>query len=237
LQSDETIEIIILISTTPATGAAEWVLAQLHSSDTPTVVCFVGSHPQLIWRAGGIPAAHLDEAAWRAAAWVRGWDQALITSRLEERDEQLASQARSLRARLGPSRTGMHASFASRILCQEAQQVVSGVSKAAAQHIMLEVDPERRIDDLRRLRGDPQLACVLLDLAAGPAQNHDMSSRVPALLQRWPTPPLAIAYLHGWPADGTLQQMRQRLTAAGVICTRTSAAAARLAALVTSPPE
>ncbi|MGD8466372.1 MAG: hypothetical protein PVI09_21150 [Anaerolineae bacterium] len=57
------------------------------------------------------------------------------------------------------------------------------------------------------------------------------------MLQRWPTPPLAIVYLHGWPADHTQQQMRQRPTAAGVICTRTSAAAARLAALVDSPSE
>jgi len=74
-------------------------------------VCLLGGDPRPIWKAGAIPAARLDEAAMRAAAWARGWDQALVSSRLEDQDEQMAGMAHGLQARFTPARCRLYGLF------------------------------------------------------------------------------------------------------------------------------
>ena len=94
LQVDPEIEVIALVEQDPPPQYVERVLSQVRDSEKPTVVCFLGVDQRLIWRAGAIPSARLDETAMRAAAWVQGWDQALVTSKLEDEDDRLAILAR-----------------------------------------------------------------------------------------------------------------------------------------------
>ena len=234
LQRHQDIEIIVLISTTPAAGAIEPILAQLQSSDKPAVVCFLGTDPRLIWRAGGIPAVSLDEAAWRAAAWVRGWDQALVSSRLEERDEQLSIQASELRARLETGRTGVRGLFVSRALFQEAQQILAGTSMTTPRELLLCTGPEARLEQLHQVGQLPHLAVLLLDIDAGSLPDGDAPSGLSRLLLSWRTPPVVIAYLHSSWSDTPDPQAHRLLTEAGVILANSSAAAARLAGMVAS---
>jgi len=97
LQVDPATSVIIIASRPTSPSVITPVLAGVARSDKPVIACLLGGEPRLVVRAGAIPAARLDEAAMRAAAWVRGWDQALVSSGLEDQDEQLAAMAGELR--------------------------------------------------------------------------------------------------------------------------------------------
>jgi succinyl-CoA synthetase alpha subunit len=104
LQTDPTTEVIVLVSEVPWPAAAEQILVQVRQSDEPAVVCFLGAHQRLVWQAGAIPAARLNEAALRRRCLGTWLGSALVSSRLEDEDEQLAVLADGLRAAISSTR-------------------------------------------------------------------------------------------------------------------------------------
>lgn len=233
LQRDPATEIVVLISETPAPGAAERVLSQVRESDKPTVVCFLGLDPRLLWRAGAIPAARLDEAALRAAAWVRGWDQALISSMLEEQDDELATRAGSLRRRLPPERQKLQGLFSSRLFHQEAQFMLAEVAGDAPQEYERVIDQETQFHRLLKIYDDPQVAVILLDVVLGYGPDANPADVLASILPARRHGALVMAHVCGL-AGNPQQHLEQEeiLREAGIVLTSSNATAARFGGMV-----
>jgi hypothetical protein len=236
LQADPDTEIMVLLADVRAAEAE--FLSRVRTSDKPSVVCFLGSEPRLVWRAGAIPAPRLDEAAMRAAAWVRGWDQALISSKLEERHDELETQAAELRARLTPAQRRLRGLWGSRLLFREAQVVWANLAEARATQDWLEYLPKAaaRLDRLADLYHDPQLALVLLELVWDPAAEPDPAGRLLSRLSEGAGSrgqPLIVVRLCGTVVDlAQLARQEARLREAGVVIAASNAEAVQLASLV-----
>jgi hypothetical protein len=173
-----------------------------------------------VWRAGAIPAERLDEAALRAVAWMRGWDQALITSQLEEDDEELASRAQVLRQRLGPTRRRIAALLGYGTLCYEAQVMIGGRAEfvCEAPHRLSDILAEPSVAAiLLRAEVEPQSGLETLTVSFGGVGAGDN--------------PLVLAHVCGLEPEA-LARGEERLRQAGAIVAYSNAAAARLAGLV-----
>jgi FdrA protein len=251
LQVDPATSVIILASRSTSPSVVTPVLAGVTRSDKPVIACLLGGEPRQVWQSGAIPAARLDEAAMRAAAWVRGWDQALVSSGLEDQDEQLAAMAAKLRSQLGPARSQVRALLTDEILCDEAQVMFSdlakrldspGLGSALTAHVQLNPALWRR--DLRHALADPHIAVILLHLALGDAQFVDPIGALTAVVgdHRHSKPPAGDgAQDEPWiiaqvcspgcnPKE--MASQRARLWNADVILATSNAAAARLAGLI-----
>ncbi len=248
LQADAATEVIILLSGVPSPAAADRVLTQVRAGDKPTVVCFLGGDQRLIWRAGAIPAARLDEAAMRAVAWVRGWDQALVSSRLKDLDEQWAALADNLRTKIGPGRSQVRGLFTGGLLCQEAQLMLAEVTGGRGEATFLDLSaagsaPARggahlgQLDALRQALLDPQVAVILLDVVLGYRTLPDPAGSLVGVLDElrrgggWDEP-LIIARVCGGRDRQQVAEQETRLCAAGVVVMLSNAAAARLAGMI-----
>jgi len=171
LQADPVTSVIVLASGEVSPAAATEILARVGDSDKPAIVCLLGRDPHATWKAGAIPAARLDEAAMRAAAWARGWDQALVSASLEDQHEQLAGMARELQPRFAPARCKLQGLFTDGILGCEAQLMLSDLAKRmgdarleAALTVCVQPDFSLWQPHLRQALADPQVAVILLDL-------------------------------------------------------------------------
>jgi hypothetical protein len=224
MQADPGTEMVIVVLEQESSPAVEGVLAQVQSSDKPTVVCLLGGDPRRVWKAGAIPAERLDEAALRAVAWMRGWDQALITSRLEKDDDQLAARAQVLRQRLGPARHRIVALMGDGTLYYEAQVMVSGVAGRRVEMIC-EV-PNR----LSEVLAEPSVAAVLVRVAVAPKSEIE---NLVATIRRVGTDGIPLVLVHVCGLEpGALARSQEWLRQAGAIVLDSNAAAAQLAALV-----
>jgi hypothetical protein len=237
LQADPATTVIALLSKTTWPAAAEQILVQIRDSDKPAVVCFPGANQRLIWRAGAIPAVRLDETALRAAAWVRGWDQALVSSRLEDEDEQLAVQADDLRAKLGPARHWLQGVFTSEIMCREAELMLLAVAGESAPNINLTLTTDRALGTrnscLRAALDNPKMAVILLDLVLGRNADPDPVAALAGVPREDRDGPAIIAHLCGTlDLFPPLAEQEAMLSEQGVILASSNAAAARLAGML-----
>lgn len=135
LQADPGTDVIVLISKPPAASVVAKVLAQVSASagalKKSTVVCFLGSEPGPIEKAGAIPATTLTQAAAVAAALAQGagaganYCDALV--RLEEETTQLIALADRERAKLAPGQHALRGLFAGGTFCYEAQLLLKNL--------------------------------------------------------------------------------------------------------------
>jgi FdrA protein len=231
-QDDPATEVIVLIARASPPKVANQALARVRESAKPTVACLLGGDQRLIWRAGAIPSARLDEAAMRAAAWVRGWDQALISSHLADQDEQWAALADDLQSRIHPPSRQFCALFSSRFFCLEAQLMLAEVGSQGANVHCLTLDLERQ-QRLQAALADPGVAVVLLDMLLGRDPGPDPVDVLADLLGKMRQAPLVIAHVSADPAAPQgLAAREARLSDAGAILAPSNAAAARLAGMV-----
>lgn len=237
LQADPATTVIALLSKTPWPAAAEQILVQIRDSDKPAVVCFPGADQRLIWRAGAIPATRLDETALRAAAWVRGWDQALVSSRLEDEDEQLAVLANGLRAKLGPARHRLQGVFSSEIMVREAELMLLAVAGESVPDMDLTLTAGRstgtRDACLQAALDNPTMAVILLDLILGRNADPDPVAALAGVPREDRDGPAIIAHLCGT-LDPFLPLAEQEATLSerGVTLASSNAVAARLAGML-----
>jgi hypothetical protein len=238
LQHDPHTEVVVLVRKVPHAALSRKLLAQVQNHHKPAVVCFLGDDPRRAWRAGAIPATRLDEAAARAAAWVRGWDQALISSRLEDQVEQLTAWARELLPRVGRGRHALQGLFASDLLCHEAKLVLGsmpGESTRARTPGRLRVIPrhELRLQRLQEALADPAVAVLLMDLAQGQDMHPQSTKAMAEALRRIQNGPLIIAHLcEAGDNPQRLARLVSALHIAGAAMTSSNAEAAMLAGLL-----
>ncbi len=225
-QEDAATEIILFLAPPLPPAVEQRVLEQVRRSEKPTVVCLLGADPRHLWRAGAIPAARLDEAALRAVAWVRGWDQALISSQLEDLDEAMEAQARDVHSRLAPTRHRLYGLFTSEIFYHEARSILGRLAVPDS-HLSLHLlpSPTERLTHLGQALTDPQAAVILLDIVLGRETNP--AQDVIAALSPRQDNVAVIAYVSGQEEQRTAQE--DILRRAGIIVAPSSAAAAYIA--------
>jgi hypothetical protein len=155
---------------------------------------------------------------------MRGWDQALITSQLEEDDDELASRAQTLRQRLGPARRRIVALLGNDTLCYEARIMAAS---AAGREIELACEaPER----LSALLAEPSVAAILLRATVAPKSGIETLTTVIRRAGRGDCP-LVMVHACGLEPE-SLARGQDQLRKAGAIVCDSNAAAARLAAFV-----
>lgn len=238
LQGNRVTEVILLVAQAPSSDTVRRVLGHVQESDKPTVACFLGTDQRLLWQAGAIPAGRLDEAAMRAAAWVRGWDQALVSSRLEYQDERFSTTADGLRSQLGPGRRGLCGLFTSRVFHCEAQLALShqcqanATSSGPSPSLALKESVSQKLHHLRNALGDPELAVVLVDTVLSAQDDAELSDLL-AALQQTQAAPLIITHVCGSASDLQRAAVQEtRLRNAGFVVAPSNAAAAYLAGSV-----
>jgi FdrA protein len=127
LQADPHTEVIVLISKPPATRVAARVLRQIRASPKPIVVCFLGTEPSAIQRAGGLPATTLTQAAALAAAAAQKRDPATALAEVEAQNLLLIPLAAVEQARLAPEQRALRGLFAGGTFCYEAQLILKNL--------------------------------------------------------------------------------------------------------------
>ena len=241
LQDDPDTEIIVLVSGLAAPKAAHRVLADVRNSEKPTVVCFVGVDRHLAWRAGAIPASRMDEGSMRAAAWVRGWDQALISSRLEDQDEQLGKRASELAALVGPQRHSVEGLLTSGLFCHEAQMMLTEVTEQKPEIALHDLGHEGVLTDQYRMMQQalvcPEVALILMDIGFSMEEVSHLSNALAAVPQERREGALIIVHICGEVETteddlNRLEDLETSLDEAGIVVASSNAAAARLAGMI-----
>lgn len=230
LQNEPAVEVVILAREGGAIPV-ESLLDQVTRSDKPTVVCLLGSDPRLAWRAGAIPAGRLDEAARRAAAWIRDRDQALITSQLQEEDDRLLAQARHLAPGVGRQWRNAARVLAPASLGYEARLMIA--ETAGPDTAITCSEPESdALAPIREAAADPAAAAILLTVRLGtePAGGQVQAlARIAGRARAGGA--LVCVHLYG-PEPQALAQGEAAMKKAGAIVAESNAAGARLVGLV-----
>jgi hypothetical protein len=230
LQDEPTVEVIVLVREGEA-AAADALLNQVKRSDKPTVVCLLGSDPRLAWRAGAIPAGRLDEAARRAAAWIRGWDQALISSQLQEEDDVLLDRAQRLASSVDLGRRNAAQVLAPASLGHEARLMIA--ETAGADAVVTCSEPVKgSLAPTGKAAAAGSAAVFLLTLRLG---TEPLGGRVQALAQMVEQAraggALVCVHLYS-PRPQALARGEAAMKKAGAIVAESNAAGARLVGLV-----
>lgn len=123
LQADPATEIIVLISKPPAASVTDKVLGQVGESDKPTIVCFMGSSPDLAAQKNAVAAVTLQEAALLAAKEA-GADVPDLATLLSEERENLEGQAKELTGRLNSDQLYLRGLFSGGTLTYETQVIL-----------------------------------------------------------------------------------------------------------------
>lgn len=230
-QAEGDVEVIVLVEERADAGNLASLLDQVKRSDKPTVVCALGGDPRRVWQAGAIPARRLDEAARRAAAWIRGWDQALISSQLQEEDELLLARARRLLPEIGRGRGPSACILAPPALGREARLMVGEVAGEGVAAACLAL-PAGVLPPIREAAADGERAVVLLSLGPGTRLAPGRLRVLVRMVAEARGEGLLI-FAHLFGADGSaLGRGEAELEGAGAVVAASNAAAARLAGMV-----
>lgn len=252
LARDPATRVIVLISKPPSTRVAGRVLDAVRGSAKPVVINFLGGDPELVRQAGGHPAATFEEAARTAVALASGRSVEAVT--LPGSDLDLEAAARIEAARLAPGQTAIRGLYSGGSLAGEARLILAEVLGAGTADRVVDlgddeytvgrphpmIDPRLRNEFIAAAAGEPEVACLLLDVVLGFGGHPDPASAMtPAIAQAREIARAAgrelqvVASVCG--TDGDPQGMNEQeriLTEAGVLLAPSNARAARLAALI-----
>ena len=245
LEREPQVERIALISKPPSAAVAERVLARIHASNKPFVVCFLGS------RERALPANAASVGTLRAVA-ERCLGHSIAADWLSA----------TLRGRAS-ARGRIRGLFCGGTLCAEAQVIaleagleissnvpVPGARAYAgdrpAEHVMLDlgddeytrgqphpmIEPEVRSDLIERALSDPHVAVLLLDVVIGYGAHDDPAGVAAQAIARSPRRNAQIiASVTGTEQDRQCYSAQRRtLERAGAIVAPSNAHAAELAA-------
>jgi FdrA protein len=254
LEADAATEVLVLVSKPPARAVARALLADLGRK--PTVAALVGLDQPLPAPRGVTLVGTLEEAAAAAVG--------LLGAVAPPLGEGLAEQVARAAAGLDPTRVGVRGLFSGGTLCYEAMVLLSrrlgpvysnvplrpewATPAPDGAHVCLDlgeeeftrgrphpmIDPEARVEHIRREAGDPSTAVILLDVVLGHGSHPDPASILaPACADatRRSGGPAVVAYVLG--TDGDPQGFagqRGQLEEAGCLLAPTGARAALMSA-------
>ena len=194
LQADPETQVLLLISKPPAPAVVQRVLGQVERSNKPTVVCFLGGDPAPIAAAGGIPARTLQEAAYLAAAEVRGYEGPSADEVIERETVDLKAQAAELRKRLRPGQRYLRGLFSGGTLAAEALVIWEGILGDVLSNVA--ANPRLRLKNATRSEGHCAVDLGEDEFTVGrphPMIDHDL--RIRRLVQEAADPEVAVILL------------------------------------------
>jgi FdrA protein len=255
LRSDPETEVILLVSKPPAQSVAQRVLSL--SGDTPLVAALIGLDPEAEIPAGTHVSDTLEGGVVKTLELLGITPPDRMASRGPGIEEAID--------RLAPTRTTVRGLFSGGTLCYEALVLVSrtigpvwsntpidkryGLPAPEHASICLDlgeeeytkgrphpmIDPEARVEMLREIGQDPDVAVVLLDVVLGHGSHPDPAGMLAPVCAEisGPDGPQVVAYVLGTEQDpqGYEDQVR-KLVDAGCIVTETAARAALTAATI-----
>jgi FdrA protein len=255
LREDPATEAILLVSKPPADSVAQKILSL--SGDTPLVASLIGLSPGATAAAGGYVSDTLEGGVVRTLN--------VLGMAAPDRTRLRGPSIEDTIARLAPSRTTVRGLFSGGTLCYEALVLLGrtlgpvwsntpidkGYGLPAPKHasVCLDlgeeeytkgrphpmIDPEARVDMLREVGHDPDIAVVLLDVVLGHGSHPDPAGMLAPVCTEisGPDGPQVVAYVLGTDQDpqGYPDQVR-KLVEAGCIVTETAARAALTAAAI-----
>jgi FdrA protein len=254
LEADPATKVLVLVSKPPARATARALLADLGCK--PTVAALVGlDDPPPVPR-GVELVGTLEEAATAA---VR-----MLGAPAPRPGEGLAEQVEWAAAGLAPARVSVRGLFSGGTLCYEAMVLLSrqlgavysnvplrpewATPAPAAAHVCLDlgeeeftrgrphpmIDPEARVEHIRREADDPSAAVILLDVVLGHGSHPDPASVLaPACADATGRSggPVVVVYVLGTEADPQgLAAQRGQFEEAGCVLATTGARAALMSA-------
>jgi FdrA protein len=260
LHNDPQTEVILLVSKPPARFVAERVLGL--DGTTPTVAALIGHDSS---DAG--PGVHLTDTL--EGGVVRALELLGVTP--PDRTRAHGPSIEAAIAGLAPTRTTIRGLYSGGTLCYEALVLLGrtfgpvwsntpidkrfGLPAPEHASVCLDlgaeeftlgrphpmIDPQARVDMLRNLAYDPEIAVILLDVVLGYGAHSDPAGMLAPLCQqiRDASGPQIVAYVLGTDRDpqGYADQVG-KLVKAGCLITETAARAAlTAAAIATRDPE
>jgi FdrA protein len=255
LRDDPATEVILLVSKPPAESVARKVLTL--SGDTPLVASLIGLSPE-----ASVPAGvHVSDTL--EGGVVRTLD--ILGMAAPDRTRLRGPNIEDTIARLAPGRTTVRGLFSGGTLCYEALVLLGrtlgpvwsntpidkryGLPAPGHASVCLDlgeeeytkgrphpmIDLEARVDMLREVGQDPDVAVALLDVVLGHGSHPDPAGMLAPVCAELSGPdgPQVVAYVLGTDRDpqGYEDQVR-RLVDAGCIVTETAARAALTAAAI-----
>ncbi|HZD69348.1 MAG TPA: protein FdrA [Actinomycetes bacterium] len=254
LEADPETEVLVLVSKPPARAVARALLADLGRK--PTVAALVGLDDSPPVPRGVRVVGTLEEAAAAAVG--------LLGAPAPRLGKGLAEQVARATAGLGPTRVGVRGLFSGGTLCYEAMVLLSrwlgpvysnvplrlewATPAPDGAHVCLDlgeeeftkgrphpmIDPEARVEHIRREADDPSTAVILLDVVLGHGSHPDPASILaPACADAMARSggPVVVAYVLGTDADPQgLAGQRGQLEKAGCLLAPTGARAALMSA-------
>jgi len=256
--ADSRTEVVLFVSKPPAPEVAEALFGRLGTK--PTVAAMIGMQDEGLARPGLRVARTLDEAAADAVE--------LAGSPRPDPGAGLSETVAPAIDRVPPRRTAVRGLFSGGTLCYEALVVLSsrlgpvysntplregwGLPAPDGAHVCLDmgeeeytrgrphpmIDPEARIEEIRRAGADPDMAVVLLDVVLGYGAHPD-----PAAVLSLPCEEVArrrdgaaiVAYVLGTDSDlQDVRRQRAQLADAGCLVAPTAARAALMAAAISA---
>jgi len=261
LEADPATEVLVLVSKPPSRAVARSLLAGLGRK--PTVAALVGLEDAPAAPRGVQVVGTLEEAAAAAVG--------LLGAPAPRLGEGLAEQVARTTAALCPARVAVRGLFSGGTLCYEAMVVLSrwlgpvysnvplrsewATPAPDGAHVCLDlgeeeftrgrphpmIDPESRVERIRREADDPSTAVILLDVVLGHGSHPDPASILaPACADAASRSggPAVVVYVLGTDADPQgLAGQRSQLEEAGCLLAPTGARAALMsAALIRGQP-
>jgi FdrA protein len=259
LRDDDATEVLLLVSKPPSPEVAGTLLGEFDG--VPAVAAFIGLEPDTLSAPRGVHLAATLEQAALATLAALGRDQ-------PDPGTGMAAIADHALGDLSDGRDAVRGLFSGGTLCYEAMVLTSrrlgavhsntpldpdwGLPAPDGAHIFLDlgaeeftrgrphpmIDPEPRVDALRKHGDDPATAVVLLDVVLGYGAHPDPAGILApacAEITARRDPPAVVAYVLGTaddPQDLTAQ--RKQLADAGCLLAPTNARAALLATAIAS---
>ena len=256
--ADTRVEVVLFVSKPPAPEVAEGLFGILGTK--PAVAAMIGMEEQGPARPGLRLARTLDEAAADAVE--------LAGLPRPDPGEGLSEAVAPAIERVPPRRTAVRGLFSGGTLCYESMVVLSkrlgpvysntplregwGLPAPEGEHVCLDmgeeeytrgrphpmIDPEARIEGIRRAGADPDTAVVLLDVVLGYGAHPDPAAVLSLACEevaRRRDGAAVVAYVLGTDSDlQDVRRQRAQLADAGCLVAPTAARAALMAAAISA---
>mgnify|MGYP006278680827 CR=1 FL=1 len=207
LDRDENTEVIVLVSKPPAKEVSEKIMEEVKNLSKPVIVNFLGGDPSVVEGTDAVWADTLEDAALKAAAFIKGEEEVSAAGLTEE---EVAEIAREETAEMNDDQKYLRGLYTGGTLCSEAVILLTekygdmysniplkeelGLKEdlKSIQNTVIDlgedeftrgkphpmIEPSLRNDRLMKEAEDKEIAVVLLDVVLGYGSHMDPAGEV-----------------------------------------------------------
>lgn len=191
LQQDPDTEVIVLISKPPSEAVTQQVLQQVAKDDKPTVICFMGSEPDLSGLENASAAVTL-QAAGLIAAKLAGADVPELAELLAAEKKELEALAADLKGKLKPDQKYLRGLFSGGTLTYETEVILEDMLTEPV-HSNAPLNAEHQLEDSNVSVGHTVIDLGEEEFTVGrPHPMIDNDLRIRRLLKEAEDPEMAV---------------------------------------------